>query len=265
MPKAFTDNGIIEYQITGSGKPMAMLLPQSTGPFGIANFIKAISKNFSVLTYDQNNSDYRNSIKRLGTRSIEQYADEIARLLEAIGCKETLLCCHSTGCGIGLALTACFPERIQGLALINPWFGSDEYLVSIQNLRIKMAEMLDPKTYSEFNSSLLFPPYYRRMYHKEFEQLAKNAIRHPHDPNRIENRLNAIVKYDARPISDRIRCPTLVISAQDDQLMPKWFSEDLAGKIKRAKLLIIKDGGHMLLETRGDIIARELQKFSMSI
>ena len=65
MPEAFTKNAIIEYQITGSGKPMAMLLPQSTGPFGIANFIKAISKTFSILTYDQDNSGYRNSKKRL--------------------------------------------------------------------------------------------------------------------------------------------------------------------------------------------------------
>ena len=265
MPQAFTEDGIIEYQITGSGKPMVVLLPQSAGPFSIEQFIKTITKYFSILQYDENNSDHRIFKKKPGVKSIEQYADEAASLLEAIGCKETLLCCYSTGCGIGLALTASFPERSQGLALINPWFGFDRYLISIQKLRIKMAEILDPKTYAEFNSSLLFPPYYRRMYYEEFEQLAKSATRHPHDPNRIKDRLNAIIKYDARLVSDRIKCPTLVISAEDDQLMPKWFSEDLAENIEQARLVILKDGGHMLLKTRGDIIAQEVQEFSNSI
>ena len=128
-----------------------------------------------------------------------------------------------------------------------------------------MAEILDPKTYSEFNSSLLFPPYYRRMYQQAFEKMANRATRYPHDPIRIKNRLNAILEYDARPISDKIKCPILVISAEDDQLMPKWFSEKLAATIQHAQLLVLEKGGHMLMETRGDIIAGEVKKFSMSI
>ena len=261
MPIANTERGSRRYQITGSGHPLLMLLPKSTGPFGVKNLIHNLASRFLVLTYDANNkySDY--IVAESQDISIEGFAEDAAAFLTTIGKNEVVLCCHSTGCGIGLALAGRFPELIKSLVLINPWLWPDEYLISVQNMRIKMAELLDPVNYSKFNSSLLFPPFYRRKYHAEFEKLAIEARLNPHNPVEIKRRLNAILNYDARPIIHKIKCPTLILSAHDDQLMPRWFSEDLASQIQQNDLLIFEEGGHMLPETCDRIVAKELSNF----
>jgi pimeloyl-ACP methyl ester carboxylesterase len=54
-----------------------------------------------------------------------------------------------------------------------------------------------------------------------------------------------IERSDSRPHLPRIACPTLVIAARDDALMPVELLEELASAIPRAKLVVIEDCGHM--------------------
>lgn len=261
MPIAHTERGSRQYQVTGSGYPLLMLLPKSTGPFGVKNLIHDLASRFSVLTYDPSNKYPDHAWAKSQDVSIEGFAEDTAAFLTTIGKNEVILCCHSTGCGIGLALAGRFPELIKGLVLINPWLWPDEYLIAVQNMRMKMAELLDPVNYSKFNSSLLFPPFYRRKYFAEFEKIAEEAPLNPHNPVEIKRRLNAIINFDARPITTKIQCPTLILSAHDDQLMPRWFSEDLASRIRENHLSILEEGGHMLPETCDRIITKEINNF----
>jgi len=54
-----------------------------------------------------------------------------------------------------------------------------------------------------------------------------------------------IGRADSRPHLASIRCPTLVVAARDDQLMPVEILEELAGGIPGARLEVIDDCGHM--------------------
>ena len=56
--------------------------------------------------------------------------------------------------------------------------------------------------------------------------------------------------FDARPHYARIQCPTLILGALDDQIMPIWFAQDAAGMVAGAKLVELTHGGHMFPETR---------------
>ncbi len=54
-----------------------------------------------------------------------------------------------------------------------------------------------------------------------------------------------IGRIDSRPHLAKIRCPTLVVAARNDQLMPLELLEELAAGIPGAKLAIVEDSGHM--------------------
>ena len=261
MPMAVIDSGNIHYKLEGKGKPIIMLLPQSKGPVGVGPFIHALAQSLSVICYDQRGTGKSSSPLNEKAMSIEGRASEVIDLLDTLDLNEAYFCCHSTGCGIGLAVASIMPELVKALILLNPWRNADSHMITMQNLRIAAAKSLDPYDYAKFNASLLFPPEYRLAYEVGFEQMAKAAKSAPQDTQQIEKRLNSILAFDTRLVTHKITCPTLIIVAKDDQLMPAWFGRQLETDISDTRLVVLDGGGHMLPETRGSEVISEIIPF----
>ena len=259
MLMARIEGGDIHYEESGRGAALAMLLPQSSGPVGITPFLDRLAERFRVIRHHQRGAGRSAPATGPGAMTMAGHAADLARLLDALGIGRARLFCHSTGCGIGLSLAAARPERVAGLALVNPWSHGDAHLTAMQHLRVAAARALDPYRYAWFNASLLFPPDYRRAHAEAFEALARNAP--PQDADRIERRLEAILAFDARPLAPGLTCPTLVATAADDQLMPPWFGAELAAAIPGAVHRALDGGGHMLPETRADALAAAIVEF----
>ena len=259
MPLAQIEGGDIYYEESGSGAVLAMLLPQSGGPLGVRPFHDRLAERFRVVRYDQRGTGRSAPVAMPEGMTMAGSAAELAALFDALGIERAHLFCHSTGCGIGLSLTAACPDRVAGLVLANPWSHGDPYLTAMQRLRVAAALALDSYRYAWFNASLLFPPDYRRAHAETFETLARNAA--PQDTERIEDRLEAILAFDARPLAPDLNCPTLVVTAANDQLMPPWFGAELAALIPGATHCALDGGGHMLPETRGDALASAVADF----
>lgn len=247
MPMADVDGGVLHYEISGSGSPLVLLLPQSSGPAGRQSFIDGLARHHAVVTYDQRGTGGSSAA---GSLSMSTQAADVAGLIDALGFDQVSLICHSTGCGIGLCVAAKHPQRVGALVLAAPWTHADAHLSSMQNLRKAVARVLDPEQYERFNAALLFPPEFRRAHEAGFGRLAAEAPAHPQDADEIARRLDAILALDVRPLLPSIRCATLVAAAKDDQLMPAWFAAEVAREIANAEYLEFDTGGHMLPETR---------------
>jgi pimeloyl-ACP methyl ester carboxylesterase len=261
MPIAKIERGNIHYTITGNGSPVVMLLPQSGGPAGPEPFLNMLATFFTVICYDQRGTGRSAPALTSDAFTMEERALEVVGLLDSLGIARAHLFCHSTGCGIGLAMVSANSERVDRLILAAPWTHADKHLTTMQQLRIAAAHALDPYHYACFNASLLFPPTYRRTYEADFERIASETKTAPHDAEQISNRLNAILSFDARPLTSAIGCPTLIVSAEDDQLMPAWFGRELARNISGSKLLELTGGGHMIPETRAGELASAVLEF----
>jgi pimeloyl-ACP methyl ester carboxylesterase len=258
---ARVEGGDVYYTRSGSGSPVVMLLPQSSGPVGVEPFIDTLAENFMVVRYDQRGTGRSAPALTSEAMTMAGRAAEVAGLLDAIGIASAHFCCHSTGCGIGLAVASGNPERVDGLVLVSPWSHADAHLTTMQQLRIAAARGLDPYHYACFNASLLFPPAYRRTHEAGFARMAAEARSAPHDAEQISNRLNAILSFDTRPLTPAIACPTLIVTAEDDQLMPAWFGREMAQDIPGANLVELVGGGHMIPETRGGELAAAVLEF----
>ena len=259
MPLAQIEGGDIHYEESGSGAVLAMLLPLSGGSVGVRPFQDRLAKRFRVIRYDQRGTGRSAPVTAPEGVTMAGRAAELAQLFDALEIDRAHLFCHSTGCGIGLSLAAACPDRVAGLVLANPWSHGDAHLTTLQRLRVAAARALDPYRYAWFNASLLFPPDYRRAHAEAFEKLARNAT--PQDADRIEHRLEAILAFDARPLAPGLTCPTLVVTAADDQLMPPWFGAELAALIPGAAHRALEGGGHMLPETRSSALANAVAEF----
>jgi len=248
MPLAPTPSGPIAYTRSGSGAPLVLCLPQSSGPVGVGPFVEALAEGFSVIRYDQRGTGGSPPPKNPAAITMADRAGEVAELLEALQIPRAHLFCHSTGCGIGLAFAHAFPEKVEKLVLATPWEYGDPFLTMMQNLRIAAARALSPEDYAIYNASLLFPPEYRREHAEGFAAQAASAP--PQDADQIASRLQAILAFDSRPLTPDIQTPVLVVSSDDDQLMPAWFGRAIAERLPNAAYKELHGGGHMLPETQ---------------
>ena len=65
-------------------------------------------------------------------------------------------------------------------------------------------------------------------------------------PERFVAQLEAIIsRADSRPLLASIKCPTLVLTSDTDNMVKNEFSRDLAKAIPGAKLVVIPDCGHL--------------------
>ncbi len=261
MPMAKVEGGDIHYTCTGSGRPVVMLLPQSRGPLGVEPFIDRLAETFTVIRYDQRGTGRSSPAPTSDAMTMAGRAAEVVGLLDAMELASVHLCCHSTGCGIGLAAVSGNPDRAEGLVLVSPWTHADAHLTTMQRLRIAAARSLDPHHYAFFNASLLFPPEYRRTHEAGFARMAAEAGSAPQDAERIANRLNAILSFDTRPLTPAIAHPTLIVTSEDDQLMPAWFGREMARNMTGSRLVELTGGGHMLPETRSGELAALVSEF----
>jgi len=238
----------VHYDTVGTGSALMLLMPQSTGPLGTRPLVNALAERHQVITLQHRGTG--RSGPAPSELSIDDLADDAIAVLDALGLDRAQLVCHSTGCGAGLSTAARWPDRVSALVLATPWTHADSHLTTMQSLRKAAAQALDPQQYARFNAALLFPPDYRRAHSDGFTRMAREAITSPQDPDAIARRLDAILAFDARALWPMIDCPTLVVSAGDDQLMPDWFAEQTAANIEGAELVEFTRGGHMLPETR---------------
>jgi len=68
-------------------------------------------------------------------------------------------------------------------------------------------------------------------------------------------------RIDSRPHLASIRCPTLVVAARHDALMPLEILEELAHGIRGATLAVIEDSGHMTTLEQPREVARLLAEW----
>ena len=267
MPVVSLDRGQLHYETRGAGPPIVMLLPVSRGPEGLEPLIELLGTGFLVIRYDQIGHGASTSTgnpqdgRPAGPVPLSVRAAEVVALLDHLGIERANLLAHSTGCGIALEIFAAAPERVRAMALISPWSHGDDQLRTMQSLRVAAAGALNPVDYATYNASLLFPPWYRRQFADGFKAMAEAAAATPQDATVIEHGLIPILNFDGRGIAGTVTCPTMIMAARDDQLMPPWHSETLAALIGGSRHEVLDTGGHMLLETRRETIAERVASF----
>jgi len=218
MTRIHTAAGAVNISRAGAGPDLCLVLPPSTGPQGVATLCDGLAEKNHTLQYAQRGIPGGPPLD--SSLHVDQLADDLEALFAALEIDDAALVCHSTGCGIGISLAARYPARVTSLVLINPWSWGDPHLTTMQTLRQAAARALDAEQYARFNSALLFPHDYRRKHQAGFDALSRAAA--APDAQSFATRLDAIMRFDARPLLEKIPCPLLVMGARDDQLMPHW-------------------------------------------
>jgi pimeloyl-ACP methyl ester carboxylesterase len=75
------------------------------------------------------------------------------------------------------------------------------------------------------------------------------------------NQMFALWGWSSLPWLRRITCPTLVVAADDDPIVPLANARMIARRLPKGRLHVVKDGGHLFLVTHADEVAPVVERF----
>jgi aminoacrylate hydrolase len=262
MPVAVRDGAELYWSRIGAGPPLILGAGlNGSGTWWDPNR-PALAERFTIYTFDQRGTGRSSKIP---VRSIEQMAADLVAVMDDAGLQWAHYAGHSTGGGIGVAAVLDFPGRLRSLLICCSTTCGDPYRHKLLGLRRRLYEQLGGEAYAQFRTLLLYPPYWINEHH---EELAAQEAREGGDlggPEVQASRLNAILAFDRRAEFHRINVPTLVVSADDDLLAPRYFSEEYVRLIPGARAHFATRGGHALTRTEPDLFNRIALEFFMEL
>jgi aminoacrylate hydrolase len=242
MPHVSIGDADLHYESTGDGPPL--LLVAGLGGKGSfwASQVPALARRFRVVTHDHRGTGA--SSRSAIVYSAGQMADDLVRLMDALGIERAHLCGHSTGGAVGQHVALRYPDRLQRLVLSGSWCGPDALFVETFRLRRQVLITCGPQAYYFLGTLLAAPADWTRERFGSFEQHVGPRMADFPGLEIELSRLSAVMSHDLRSEVHRIAAPTLVLGAADDQLTPAGFQRELAERIPGAELEIFAQGGH---------------------
>ncbi len=212
--------------------------------------------------------DLRTVAHRLGDtapRGMQEMADDLATLLDQLELDRAVICGLSMGGYLAFEMVRRYAERIRALVLCNTRAEADtdegranrDALAALARERgsAVVAEQMLPKLIAR--ESLVGLP--------EVVEHVRAMI----DRNNADGIADALIAMKHRPDSTpqlaQIAVPTLVITGDDDRIMPSEHSRRMAAAISGARFVVIPGSGHLSPLEQPVSVSRVLGEFLESI
>ena len=181
-----------------------------------------------------------------GTVSMEQHADDLNALLNALKIEEPVIFCGlSMGGYIAWEFWAHFPQRLRALVLCDTRSGSDSE-EGINN-RLRMVDLVLKHGPKSISSSMI-PNLISESSQRDSPNLTKSLIDMIESTDRQGIAASQRGMAERKDYADRltdIQVPTLLIVGSEDRLTPPNVMKPMSSQLPHAKYCEVPGAGHM--------------------
>lgn len=223
------------------GKGPAVLLMSGLG--GSAAFWKGVSATLTAQGYQVIRMDQRGigqSERGAAAVSIAQLADDFHQLLQHCGVERAHVVGHSTGGCIAQQLAFDQPEKVRSLVLGATWAGPNAYMQQLFTLRAQLLR-LDPQCYEQQGVYLSYPAEWIWEHDALVATGKKWESQHIQT---VQERIAALLQFDGRDQAAALSVPSLILSAEDDAVVPHALQQELKTLLAGSVLTQWVRGGH---------------------
>lgn len=243
-----TEYGDIYYKLYGRGDSTVVFIngaAMSTN--GWAPFISTVTKKHKVLLLDLLDQGRTKSIKMDYT--LEDQAELLNVVLEELNIDKVHLAGMSYGGKISLTFALKYMDKLESLSLINTGSYNSNYTMEISKSWIKAAETLDGGL---FASVLLTTMYSSSYYENHYDDMKEKEIFFIKNLDKIylerfKRGILSAMNYDVRDRLKDIKVPTIIITSEEDYVIPKKSQKIMYDKIKNSRWALIEDAGHAIM------------------
>jgi len=242
---------LLTHRVDGDGEPLLML---NGGLMTIASWdviVAAIGPTYRVVR-----CDLRGQLLSPGPahRELADNADDIVMLLDALAIKKAHVIATSLGAEVAFVLAARFPDRVSALVAATVADVTPAFKAQLAALRRAIEEGLSQGERGRVFDALMplvYSPEYLAAHHAEFASRRGQVAQLPDAwYSGLADLLAALANFDLWPYLNAVRCPTLVIAAENDVLMPLARVRKVAAAVAVARLETVAASGHALVNEK---------------
>jgi pimeloyl-ACP methyl ester carboxylesterase len=207
--------------------------------------MRNIPKGWRLLTPDLRGFGGSTEADSIGTPSMSDYADDLVDLLDELGIARAVVGGLSMGGYATLAFLHRDAERVDGIVLANTRAGADS--PESRANRRNMLALLDREGPSGVARDMMPKLLGKttREANPEAEATVRRLIKQQ-SPEGIRAAIHRMMhRPDSTPLLAQINVPTLVITGDEDELIPVDESRAIAKAVPGASLAIIARAGHL--------------------
>jgi aminoacrylate hydrolase len=236
------------------------ILILSPGLGGAASYwapnLAALSSEHRVLLYDHRGTG-RSGALADGPVSIESMAADVLALMDELEIRRPSFVGHAIGGLIGLELGNVLARRV----IVNGWPRLDPHTERCFDVRLELLRTSGPQAYVQAQPIFLYPAGWSSMNSGMLDVEAEHQLERFPPVATVERRIAAARAFELRP---GLACPTLLVAAADDVLVPAHCSELLAGELAASTVARLEWGGHACNVTDPDAFNRLVLEFLRS-
>jgi pimeloyl-ACP methyl ester carboxylesterase len=271
MPDIEITGATLHCEVAGTGAPILLIpglgLDHTYYRFGVP----LLARRMQVLAVDPRGIG--RSTKSPPPYSVESWADDFAGMIDKLGFGPIHVLGSSLGGAIALALAQRHPGRLKSLTVVGGFSELDRATELNFRLRLKLIEKLGMS--DEVADYMGLWTLTRKFINSDAGYAVMRA-------NQANIRTNSAESYSAfveallrwgrcQPGQDQepkftsllssIKLPTLVVTSDNDHLIPKDLSDLIAARISAAKLAVMPGAGHIPFMEQPENVVRIVLDF----
>lgn len=229
----------ISYDVIGKGSPLLLVHGWGGSGESLRHLAELLSTTHKTILVDL--PGFGKSDTPPPEWGTKEYADVLARLLDALKIKKADYFGHSFGGSLGVYLSV-NTNLIDHLILCN---SSYKRRTDTSPL-VRLAKHLIPA-----NNAPLKLLLYRIFFH------GSDLARFP----QLEQNFRRIMKDDLSPLLPDVKAKTLIIWGEHDNITPISLAHDLHKRINNSKLIVIPNARHGLPLRNPELLVESIEKF----
>jgi 3-oxoadipate enol-lactonase len=260
-------NGVnIAFDVQGQGPSLVLIMGYRLHSIAWPQaFIDVLKRSFTVITLD--NRGTGRSDKPLTGYSLANMARDVATLLDEVSIESSYVLGYSMGGAIAQEFVRQFPHRVNGLILCATMCGGPHATYARPSIVRVMRDLdgLSTEQIARRIWQVTYAPHYLEQNRGSAEDQMRRECALPTPLHAADLQFQAFAEFDGSRALSQIKCPTLVLTGDLDQLIPPQNSDVLAKIIPGATLVVVPGGGHRVLWEAVDQCTALITHFLTSI
>ncbi len=226
--------------------------------------IEDLSKEFQVITFDPRGiGNSKASDEDLQNLLMKNFVEDVLRILDELKTEKVNVLGASFGGFVAQEFALCFPERINKLILACTTAGGKKHVKP--DIEILRSFTPDPNLSVGESIRKFIRPAFTNEFNEQHADEVENVCR-MREQSVVSDavymaQLNVAFTFDSSEKLNEIQNETLVITGDNDSVVPMENSVNLAEKIPNARLEIIENGSHLFFIENADEFNQAVKEF----
>lgn len=217
--------------------------------------IPALAGTYRVITYDHRGTG-RSDRELPDTVTVEEFADDILALMDALEIRRAHLIGHAAGGIAGLALALKAPTRLDRLVVVNGWAKADPHFLRCFEARLNLLRHSGVEAFLRAQPIFLYPAQWASSNDAELKTELPHQLAAFPGNETMEKRIAALAAFDASGWIGALRTPIMTLCAYDDMLVPYTCSLEFQTENPAIRHSGMEFGGHACNVTYPDVFNR---------